>query len=101
MWVSTNTKNIRYVHSGIEDLAFPNLLGGGTDFPLPTLALLAASPSRASPCDQWDIPPWNSQQRFSKRCRSSREPDEVERRGCIAHDFAKGSEIRTSMGTYN
>jgi len=31
--------------------------------------------------------------------RSSRESDEVGRRGCIEHDFAKGSEISTSMGT--
>jgi hypothetical protein len=50
-------KVIRYVRSGIEDLAFP--------------------------------------------IRSSRESDKVGRRGCIEHDFAKGSEIRTSMGTDN
>ena len=31
--------------------------------------------------------------------RSSRESDEVKRRGCIEHDFIKGLEIRTSMGT--
>jgi len=30
--------------------------------------------------------------------RSLRESDEVGRRGCIEHDFAKGSEIRTSTG---
>jgi len=46
---------IRYVRSGIGDLAFTN--------------------------------------------RSSRESDEVGRQGCIEHDFAKGSEIRTSTGT--
>ena len=48
-------KAIRYVCSGIEDLAFP--------------------------------------------IRSSRESDKVERRGCIEHDFAKGSKIRTGTGT--
>ena len=31
--------------------------------------------------------------------RSSRESDGVRRRGCIEHDFTKGSEIRTFMGT--
>jgi hypothetical protein len=31
--------------------------------------------------------------------RYSRESDKVGRRGCIEHDFAKGLEIRTSMGT--
>jgi len=31
--------------------------------------------------------------------RSSRESDEVGQRGCIEHDFTKGSEIRTSTGT--
>jgi hypothetical protein len=79
-------QDIRYVRSAIEDLAFTNLLGGGTDFPLPTLAMLAASPSRATPCDQCDIPPWNPQQRFSKRCRPSRESGEAGRRVCIEHE---------------
>jgi hypothetical protein len=31
--------------------------------------------------------------------RSSRESDEVGRRGCIEHDFAKGLKIRTETGT--
>jgi hypothetical protein len=31
--------------------------------------------------------------------RSSRESDGVRRRGCIEHDFTKGSEIRTILGT--
>ncbi len=31
--------------------------------------------------------------------RSSREPDEVARRGCIEHDFNKGFKIQTSTGT--
>jgi hypothetical protein len=31
--------------------------------------------------------------------RSSRESDEVGRRGCIEHDYTKGSEIWTSSGT--
>ncbi len=48
-------KNIRYVRSAIEDLAFTN--------------------------------------------RSSRGSNGVRRRGCIEHDFTKGSEIRTIMGT--
>ena len=48
-------KDIRYVHSAIEDLAFTS--------------------------------------------RSSRESDKVGRRGCIEHDFAKGLEIRTIIGT--
>jgi hypothetical protein len=48
-------KTIRYVCSGIEDLAFP--------------------------------------------IRSSRESDKVGRRGCIEHDFAKGSAIQAGTGT--
>ena len=48
-------KAIRYVRSGIEDLALPS--------------------------------------------RSSRESDIVGRRGCIEHDFVKGTEIRAGMGT--
>jgi hypothetical protein len=31
--------------------------------------------------------------------RSSRKSDGVRRRGCIEHDFDKGLEIRTIMGT--
>jgi hypothetical protein len=48
-------KDIRYVRSAIEDLAFTS--------------------------------------------RSSRESDKIGRRGCIEHDFTKGLEIRTNMGT--
>ncbi|MBN1272636.1 MAG: hypothetical protein JXB26_10245 [Candidatus Aminicenantes bacterium] len=33
--------------------------GNSSAFPLPTVASLPASPSRASLCDQRGIPPWN------------------------------------------
>ena len=53
--VSSNGKDIRYVRSDIEDLAFTS--------------------------------------------RSSRVSGKAGRRGCIEHDFAKGLEIRTIIGT--
>jgi hypothetical protein len=90
------------VEATIEDLAITTLFGGGTASLSPFQRSpfgFTASPSRASPCDQRGIPPWNPQQRFSKRCCSSRESDAVRRRCCIEHDLAKGFKIQTSTGT--
>jgi hypothetical protein len=64
------------VEATIEDLAITTLFGGGTASLSPfqrSPSGFTASPSRASPCDQRGIPPWNPQQRFSRRCCSSRE----------------------------
>ena len=66
------------VEATFEDLAITTLFGRGTASLSPfqrSPSGFTASPSRASLCDQRGIPPWNPQQRFSRRCCSSRESD--------------------------
>jgi len=86
------------VEATIEDSAFPHLLGGGTASLSPFQR--SPSPSHGSlppllglykaSCDQGGHTPLDPPNIVSpQRCCSSKEPDEVRRRGCIEHTFGK------------